>query len=153
MQLLEHRKDQMELSKHTISGPELRQMHSARRTPGIASSRACAQQMGRFSARRAPRCSDHVNASRRRTPSAAAASDARGAMTCPAASNGRRRSMGDSGSRSRPADQPAPAAGACPTLSHVSGAGETPEMRAKWTFVSRVSPVSPNLELIEKEEE
>ena len=37
---------------------------------------------------------------------------------------------------------------ACPTLSPLSAAGGTAQMCADWAFVSPVSPVSPNLELI-----
>jgi hypothetical protein len=41
-------------------------------------------------------------------------------------------------------------AGGCPTLAHMSGAGGTAKRRADWAFVSGVSPVSPNLKLIER---
>jgi hypothetical protein len=41
-------------------------------------------------------------------------------------------------------------AGGCPTLSHMSGAGGTAKRRADWALVSGVSPVSPNLKLIER---
>jgi hypothetical protein len=37
-----------------------------------------------------------------------------------------------------------------PTLSHMSDAGGTPKRCANWAFVSPVSPVSPNLKLIER---
>ena len=38
----------------------------------------------------------------------------------------------------------------CPTLSHLSAAGGTAKVCADWAFVSGVSPVSPNLKLIDK---
>lgn len=38
----------------------------------------------------------------------------------------------------------------CPTLSHLSAAGGTTKRCADWAFVSGVSPVSPNLKLIDK---
>ena len=38
----------------------------------------------------------------------------------------------------------------CPVLSHLSAAGGTAKRRADWAFVSGVSPVSPNLKLIER---
>ena len=37
-----------------------------------------------------------------------------------------------------------------PTLSHLSGAGGTAKVCADWAFVSGVSPVSPNLKLIDR---
>jgi hypothetical protein len=37
-----------------------------------------------------------------------------------------------------------------PMLSHLPAAGGTPKRCANWAFVSPVSPVSPNLKLIEK---
>ena len=38
----------------------------------------------------------------------------------------------------------------CPTLSHLSAAGGTAKRCADWAFVSGVSPVSPNLKLIDR---
>jgi hypothetical protein len=38
----------------------------------------------------------------------------------------------------------------CPTLSHMSVAGGTAKRCANWAFVSGVSPVSPNLKLMER---
>ena len=38
----------------------------------------------------------------------------------------------------------------CPTLSHMSGASGTAKRRVDWAFVSGVSPVSPNLKLIDR---
>jgi hypothetical protein len=40
--------------------------------------------------------------------------------------------------------------GGCLTLSHLPAAGGTAKVRADWAFVSGVSPVSPNLKLIDK---
>ena len=38
----------------------------------------------------------------------------------------------------------------CPTLSHLPAAGGTAKVCADWAFVSGVSPVSPNLKLIDR---
>ena len=38
----------------------------------------------------------------------------------------------------------------CPTLSHLSATGGTAKGRVDWAFVSGVSPVSPNLKLIDR---
>jgi hypothetical protein len=40
--------------------------------------------------------------------------------------------------------------GGCLTLSHLSAAGGTAKVHADWAFVSGVSPVSPNLKLIDR---
>ena len=65
--------------------------------------------------------------------------------------SGRRRSMRASGSRSKSAFEPsAHPQRRCPTLSHMPAASGTTKRCADWAFVSGVSPVSPNLKLIDR---
>ena len=79
-------------------------------------------------------------------------SAAHGVITYRKAINGSRKRMLGSASKTKAADPPSArfAQRVCPTRSHMPSARGTAKVRADWTFVSGVSPVSPKLKLIQK---
>jgi hypothetical protein len=141
----------MELKRRMTLGRRSNLKRSTRRMAGSVGRTASVHLARRLSARHVPTCSDLGSASGRCNARQATASTDRGAIRCPRATSGRRRSMLGSASKIEAASPPRVRFGrrACPTLSQARAAGGTAKVCVDWAFVSGVSPVSPYLELID----